>query len=151
MPDFCIGAAAARLLTTRLQIHLHLGQPHHRGAAAWAQPLESAAPRWRLPAACQTNTSELLRPIYFSLHLRCRLKYSIFDAVSGPLIFEGARKLPFCKTSQPKSSIFLLQVLKTSSLVTRARTIYQKGVGAWGAQNSPKTHPGLKKRSRRRL
>jgi hypothetical protein len=71
MRDFHLGPATAKLPTTPLELHLRLGTPHKRGAAAWALPIESAAPRLRprrdksqgrlsLPDFRQTNTASLM-------------------------------------------------------------------------------------------
>ena len=68
--------------------------------------------------------------------------HSIFDAVAGGLDFEGARKHENRNTSHAKTSIYPLQVLKTSSLEGSREPPTLPVPGFWfprGALKSPKT------------
>ena len=58
-------------------------------------------------------------------------KYSIFNAVAGPPPARRARNHENRQTSHAKTSILPLRVLKTSSLVTRARATHPAVPELW--------------------
>ena len=95
------------------------------------------------------TSSELLQPA----SLMQAEKYSIFDAVTGPLQSRRPRKRENCNTSHAKTSIYLLQVLKTSRRRTRAEPptlpmseLWVPGGGPNAPRDAPRTQKNLKKR-----